>query len=343
MSKKKQELSSDVKELIVDLNLRGLNNNKISETIGIHRSTVGRILKKFNESGSVENNRRSGRPRLTDDRGDRKIFRLVKTNRRQSLRDITTSFNNTVSVKVSNRTVRRRLKQEGYRRGKIQKTLTISKVNRQRRILWCRNKRHWTNEQWQKVIFSDETQVVIGQNNSVSLWRKASEKWKPYCLNQRKSPVKVSCMFWGCITYDGIGIIVPVDGNLNSLKYIELLDTHLWPVVAKVFGNRPFIFQDDNATPHSSRQTSAWKQENGIQKFTWPAQSPDLNIIENVWRCIKIKLNREIDQIKSKQDLIATVTRIWNGLSQVYIRSLYASIPTRLRQVIIQKGYATKY
>lgn len=61
-------------------------------------------------------------------------------------------------------------------------------------------------------------------------------------------------MFWGCITYDGIGVIVPVDGNLNSTKYIELLDFHLWPVIAFVFGNRPFIFQDDNATPHCSRQ-----------------------------------------------------------------------------------------
>lgn len=147
------------------------------------------------------------------------------------------------------------------------------------------------------MIFSDETQVLIGQNIFVSLWRKTSEKWKPYCLNQRNTPVKVSCMFSGCITYDGIGVIVSVDGNLNSTKYIELLDFHLWPVIAKVFGNRPFIFQDDNATPHCSRQTNTWKQENGIQKFNWPAQSPDLNIIENVWRCIKIKQSREIDNI----------------------------------------------
>jgi hypothetical protein len=42
--------------------------------------------------------------------------------------------------------------------------------------------------------------VVIGQNNSESVWRKASEKWKPYCLNQHKMKTKVSCMFWGCIT-----------------------------------------------------------------------------------------------------------------------------------------------
>ena len=340
---KKRELSNDVKEMIVTLNLGGLSKNKIGELLGIHRSTVGRVLKKFQERGSVENNRRSGRPRVTDARGDRKIYRIVKRNRRQSLQDITSKFNGDEGTRMSKRTIRRRLHQEGYRRGKIQKTLTICKVNRQRRILWCRGKRHWKPEQWQKVIFSDETQVVIGQNNSVSLWRKSSEKWKPYCLNQRKTASKVSCMFWGCITYDGIGVLVPVDGNLNSTKYIELLDNSLWPVIVKAFGNRPFIFQNDNATPHSSRRTNNWKTENGIPKFNWPAQSPDLNIIENIWRCIKIKLSREIDTIENRSDLVNAVTRIWNGLSQTYIRSLYASIPARIRQVMIQKEYATKY
>ena len=61
--------------------------------MGIHRNTVGRVLKKFQEKGSVENNRRSGRPRVTDARGDRKIYRIVKRNRRQSLQDITSKFN----------------------------------------------------------------------------------------------------------------------------------------------------------------------------------------------------------------------------------------------------------
>lgn len=132
--------------------------------------TVGRILKKFFQKGSVENDPRSGRSRVTDVRGDRKLYRIIKTNRRQSLQDITSTYNRNEGTRLSKRTVRRRLHQEGYRRGKIQKTLTISKVNRQRRILWCRGKRHsfWHSEQWHKVIFSDETQVVIGQNNSVS-------------------------------------------------------------------------------------------------------------------------------------------------------------------------------
>ena len=60
---------------------------------------------------------------------------------------------------------------------------------------------------------------------------------------------------------------------------------------------------------------------------------------------MKIILSREIDIIENRSDLVNAVSRIWNSLSQTYtyIRSLYASIPARIRQVMIQKGYATKY
>ena len=46
---KKRELSNDIKEMIVKFNLEGLSKNKIGELLGIHRSTVGRVLKKREE------------------------------------------------------------------------------------------------------------------------------------------------------------------------------------------------------------------------------------------------------------------------------------------------------
>ena len=57
--------------------------------------------------------------------------------------------------------------------------------------------------------------------------------------------------FRGCITYDGVGTLVPVDGTIDSKKYTKIPDVHLLPAVAK----QPFIFQDDNAPAHSSKFT----------------------------------------------------------------------------------------
>ena len=51
-------------------------------------------------------------------------------------------------------------------------------------------------------------------------------------------------MFWGCISYYGVGTLTPVVGNLNSEKYINILDDNLWPVIAQHFPTSPYIFQD---------------------------------------------------------------------------------------------------
>ena len=131
--------------------------------------------------------------------------------------------------------------------GRFRKLWLYVKLTDKTEFYGAEGKKHWKPDQWQKIIFSDETQVVIWQNNSVSVWRKNRPRsGSPTAWTNEKGQWS-ELHVWGCITYDGIGAIVPVDGNLNSTKYIELLDNSLWPVIVQVFVNRPFIFQDDNA------------------------------------------------------------------------------------------------
>ena len=98
-------------------------------------------------------------------------------------------------------------------------------------------------------------------------------------------------MFWGCITYQRVGTFTEVEGNINSRKYINILDSYLWPVIARHLPTDKYLFQDDNAPIHASRKTKRWKQENNIKCMTWPSQSPDLNIsIRSVYKARKLTL-----------------------------------------------------
>jgi hypothetical protein len=109
------------------------------------------------------------------------------------------------------------------------------------------------------------------------------------------------------------------------------------------FPNGGYIFQDDNAPCHASRRAVQWKRENELNCLNWPSQSPDLNIIENVWRTVKIKLQNSKCDILNKKILVREVKKIWVGLTPVYIQSLYNSISRRIRSVIVAKGHITKY
>jgi hypothetical protein len=93
---------------------------------------------------SEESLPRSGRGRKTGVRRDRIMYRMLRSDRRQSLGEITDQFNHQFVTKISSRTVRRRLNFEGYKKHPVCKKTTISPVNVDKRKRFCRSKLMWT-------------------------------------------------------------------------------------------------------------------------------------------------------------------------------------------------------
>jgi len=255
------------------------SQKSVADVLNVSQSCISKFLRRWNCHKSVENLKRSGRPKKTDDRCDRRIIRHVKCHQKQTLNEITNTINQLAPLSIASRTVRCRLRSCGFTRRKVQKAIVISRIKWIRQVSWCRQKLGWTvKDDWQSVIFSDETQTVIGQNNKVYVWRKVIEVWWLECLGGGRNR-KISIMFWGCISYFGVGTLVPVDGHINSQKYFNILDKNLWPVVCKYFSQKRWFFQDDNVPVHQSLLTRQWKAENKVPSITWPAQSPDINVI----------------------------------------------------------------
>lgn len=326
-----------------ELHRKGERISNVSRILGIPRSTVDLIVIRFRDRGSVENTKRSGRPSLISDREYRRLERIVKRDRRAALNDITVRFNENRDRRVCSKTIKRRLREHGFKRGIYKKKVVVKTVNRVKRVSWCREKR-WKSVQnfWQCVIFSDESQVCVGQDHRVYVWRKADEGWRPDLVGRRAQP-SFQVMVWGCICFEGVGTLTRVDGNINANKYINILEDNIWPVITRHFPRNNYLFQDDNAPVHRARVVKEYTARNRLKCMSWPAQSPDINIIENVWLYIKRKLQVRVNFINSSQDLYNEILRIWQDIDVEYIRSLYKTLPKRIQSVIRLKGHFTKH
>ena len=98
----------------------------------------------------------------------------------------------------------------------------------------------------------------------------------------------------------------------------------------------PWLLQEDNDPKHTLKKAKNWREENRVERMEWPAQSPDLNSIENVWALLKIKVNnREPKKVKDSKTIIR---KEWGDLQLEYAQNLVSSVPKRLNRVLANKG-----
>jgi hypothetical protein len=85
-----------------------------------------------------------------------------------------------------------------------------------------------------------------------------------------------------------------------------------------------------------------WLADQSFQKTQdWPANSPDLNPIENVWAMLTRAVAKHV--IDDTAELQRIIILEWDNLSLDTIRKLYNSIHMRYALVIKDNGEPTKY
>ncbi len=113
------------------------------------------------------------------------------------------------------------------------------------------------------------------------------------------------------------------------------------PSADKLYGEADFIFQQDLAPAHTAKGSKSWFNDHGVTVLDWPANSPDLNPIENLWDIIKRKMRDT--RPNNADDLKAAIKATWASITHEQCHRLITSMPRRIDAVIHAKGGPTKY
>ena len=135
------------------------------------------------------------------------------------------------------------------------------------------------------------------------------------CIQQVDAFGRGSVMVWAGIFVGGKTSLTFIDGNLNGRRYIdEVLRPEVIPYAGAVGPN--FVLQDDNATPHRARIVTQFLQDEGIERMEWPAMSPDLNPIENLWDQLGRKVAAQLLPNSTLNDLRHYLDLAWTAIPQ---------------------------
>lgn len=316
---------------------------QIAKIVGVNCSTVCRIVKKYRNSKNLSTNRKDqcGRKRkLTPDALKLLVDESVKSPRKDSL-ELKRNLESH-AIFVSPRTVRRHLFNSGRIARRPVKKQFLTEKMKQQRLAWAHTYASWTKEDWRQVMFTDESQFCVQGQRSQYVRRSRKEEITVAHMDQyQKHPQKR--MYWGCMTYHGVGSISPIYGNMNALKYMELLTVKLQDDFNEAFPTGTGIYQHDLAPCHRAKKVKKLFLANGVRVLDWPGNSPDLTPIENLWAIMKRELQKS--DCSTLEKLNQAILDMWYDDTKLnqHCANLIDSMPQRVSKLIQKGGGHIKY
>jgi transposase len=335
-------ISASTRANICFLSESGLSARQIASQTGLGKSTVARVIKEIHPG---KENIKLGHPSKLSPTDRRRIVSSITSGKVENAVQATHLINSALSSPITSQTVHNVLKSASLKAVVKKKKPLLSVRHRQHRLAFALKHQQWTIEDWTRVIWSDETKINrIGSDGRKYVWKVAGKALQD---KEVQGTVKFgggSLMVWGCMGWNGVGILAEVEGRMNAGQYVSILEDNLLPTMENSgIPEENIIFQQDNDPKHTSKRAQEWLESQGIKVLDWPAQSPDLNPIEHLWQILKKKLNSYATSPRGVWELWERIEMEWGKIEVEECQRLIESMPRRVEAVIKAKGGHTKY
>lgn len=338
------KLTVEEKTRILTLIDQGRPINNISQEMGVSRQAIFRLRKAAAQlsPGAVPPRKPgSGRKKTTTPRTDKLLKREVLKHPSSTAAALKKKYPLLLG-NVAVRTVQHRLQKDlGLPARRAAKKPLLTSSMKKKRVAFCKKYEHWTRAQWKKVMFSDEStfRLVRGASQVVRRPRNVSRYDPHFTMKTTRHPESV--MVWGAFSgAEGrAGLyFLPKGKTMDGDTYHQVLKDHL---IGFYRQQNCECFMHDGAPPHRKNKVTQLLAENNIEVLEWPGNSPDLNPIENAWHIMKNKVAET--QPNNINELKYAIERMWGQMEIEYFAKLAESMPSRIKDIIKQRGNMSKY
>lgn len=325
-------LTENERGIVIGLHESGMKIGEIAARVNRHRNTIRNFL---DDSENYAKIKRSGRKPMVCDRTKREIGRLAVFKNMSA---------GQIKAELDLQVTRRRIQQILHESSNIRYENRSAKPrlfphHRKARLQFAEKYKFW-HEEWRNVIFSDEKKFNLdGPDGSQKYWRDSRQ---PRQTRYSRNFSGGSLMVWAGFGYHGKTPICFISHKVNAQMYVELLNDVLLDFAEDIYGES-WTFQQDNASIHSAKFTKQFFASKNVPLLEWPAVSPDLNPVENLWSILSQQVYKNGRQFDTLKDLKEAIKEEWAKIDDSTLHSLINSMPFRLSQVVYNNGDHTKY
>ena len=198
----------------------GLRQYDVAARFSVTHATITRLLNRYRLYGTVNDLRRSDRPRVTTVRQDRHIRTSHLRNRFQTAVATTVITLGRMNNRISAQTVRNRLAERGIKCMRPYHGQVLTRRHRRERMKWVRQRQRWTRHQRNFILFTDESRFCLQMIDRRSrVYRRRKERFSGACVHEVDRFSGGSGMVWCGISFNSRTQLIIVNGNLTGQRY----------------------------------------------------------------------------------------------------------------------------
>ncbi|GFV26137.1 transposable element Tcb1 transposase [Trichonephila clavipes] len=204
------QLSEFERGLIIGMKTVGWPTRRVLGQVDRSECAVRKCWEQWTREGTHAWITGSGATRKSTRREDRRFVRQALVDPAVTRSTIPAD----VGVTIVPQTISRHLAEANLKSERPFRALPLTPEHRQLRLQWCQARSMWNVTDWQKVVFIDESRLVLGtDDNRVRVWRRPGERYNsPHtalCHTARTAGV----MVWGGIAYEKRSNLIVMRGT----------------------------------------------------------------------------------------------------------------------------------